>query len=92
MPQIASASKRMRSDAKKRLRNTAGASAILTIKKSFRQALQTDKTQAQKIGLDLISRVDKAASKGIIPKGRADRVKSRVHAELHRLGCAASSK
>ena len=85
MPQIASAAKRVRSNARKQVRNQTILSTIYTAKKSFRLALTTDKDKAQELGLVLISLVDKAASKGIIPKGRASRLKSRVGDHLSKL-------
>lgn len=90
MPQIASAAKRMRSNARKQVRNQTILSAIYTAKKSFRTALETDKAKAPEIGTNLISLVDRAASKGVIPKGRASRLKSRVGAHLSKLKTGSS--
>lgn len=90
MPQSPSADKRMRSNARKELRNQRVASAIHTAKKTFRATLATDKAKAQELGFNLISMIDKAASKGIIPKGRANRVKSRVNAHLGKLNVRSS--
>lgn len=83
MPHSPSALKRMRSNARKEFRNQGALSAIHTAKKTFRTT--TDKAQAEKLGFALISLVDRAASRGIIPKGRANRVKSRVNAHLGKL-------
>ena len=90
MPHMASAAKRVRSNARKQLRNQTILSAIYTARKSFRSALETDKAKAPELGLGLISLVDKAASKGVIPKGRASRLKSRVGAHLSKLKTGSS--
>ncbi len=88
MPQSPSAEKRMRSDARKEFRNQGVLSAIHTAKRNFRAA--TDKTKAKELGFALISLVDGAASKGVIPKGRANRLKSRVSIHINKLNVRSS--
>ena len=97
MPHYASAFKHMRSDAKKRERNQSALSEIKTIKKAFHSAL-TAKPDTQKnsaapskpsdieaLRTQLISKLDTAARKKIIPKGRANRLKSRIGLALHKI-------
>ncbi len=66
----------MRSDAKKRTRNQSVVSEIKSLSKKLQVASEPQK--AQEVAKDLISCYDQAVSKGIIPRGRADRRKSRI--------------
>ena len=77
MPNIQSAMKRMRSDAKKRARNQATISELKTLSKKL-TLTAGDPEKAKEVAAHLLSRYDKAVSRGIIPRGRADRRKSRV--------------
>ena len=77
MPNIKSAMKRMRSDAKKAARNQAALSELKTLSKRLTQAA-SEPAKAKEIAATLISRYDKAVSHGAIPRGRADRRKSRI--------------
>ena len=83
MPNIQSAMKRMRSDAKKRVRNQAAISELKTLSK--RLATFSDYSKAAEFAQEVISRYDHAVSRGIIPRGRADRKKSRVAGFLAKL-------
>lgn len=85
MPNIKSAMKRMRSDEKKRLRNQAVTSELKTLSQKL-LTLKSEPEKARELALRVISRFDRAVSKGIIPKGRADRKKSRVAKFLASLG------
>ncbi len=67
----------MRSDEKKRLRNQAATSELKTLSQKL-LTLKSEPEKARELALRVISRFDRAVSKGIIPKGRADRKKSRV--------------
>lgn len=69
--------KRMRSDEKKRLRNQAATSELKTLSQNL-LTLKSEPEKARELALRVISRFDRAVSKGIIPKGCADRKKSRV--------------
>ncbi len=84
MPNIRSAAKRMRSDAKKQARNLAAVSELKTLKKKL-LALSGEPAKAKEFAQTLISRLDRAVSRGIIPRGRANRNKSRVAAFLNKL-------
>jgi len=77
MPNIQSAMKRVRSDARKRLRNQTTVSELKTLDKKL-LTLANNPQEAQTFALRLISRYDRAASRGVIPRGRADRKKSRI--------------
>ena len=77
MPNIKSAIKRMRSDAKKRDRNQAAISEIHTLSRKLAQ-LSEEPAKAKELAGELVSCYDKAVGRGIIPRGRADRRKSRI--------------
>ena len=84
MPNIRSAKKRMRSDAKKHLKNLAAISELKTFDKKIRLLTQ-DPAQAEAMTKQAISGYDRAVSRGIIPRGRADRKKSRLMAFLAKI-------
>lgn len=84
MPNIKSAIKRMRSDAKKRSRNQATVVELKTLKQKLR-ASSSNSEQARELGRTLISKYDKAVSKGSIPRGKANRNKSRIQKFLAKL-------
>ncbi|MBI4358157.1 MAG: 30S ribosomal protein S20 [Candidatus Omnitrophica bacterium] len=78
MPNIKSAEKRMRSDAKKHLQNQATLSELHTLYRKLVDQVKEKSGQAQEQARTLISKLDKAVSRGIIPHGRADRKKARI--------------
>ena len=67
----------MRSDAKKEVRNLTVISELKTLSKKLNQAV-ADPKKASEVAATLISKYDKAVAKGVIPRGRADRRKSRI--------------
>ena len=77
MPNIRSAIKRMRSDAKKHSHNQAVLSELRTLDQKLRK-LAEEPAKAREVARLAVSRYDKAVSYGVIPKGRADRKKSRI--------------
>ena len=77
MPNIKSAIKRMRSDARKSERNQAALSELHTLDQKLKK-LSKDPAKAAEVAKVLVSRYDRAVSRGIIPRSRADRRKSRV--------------
>ena len=77
MPNIKSAIKRMRSDAKKHSRNLGVLSELRTLSKKL-TALAGEPAKAKEVAQSLISRYDKAVTRGVIPQGRANRRKSRI--------------
>jgi len=77
MPNIRSAAKRIRSDAKKRAKNMAVLSELKSLSKKLAQ-LAKDPEKAKVLASTLVSRYDHAVTKGVIPHGRANRRKSRI--------------
>ena len=71
----------MRSDAKKRSRNQSALSELKTLDDNLRR-LDKEPAKAKALAVTVISRYDRAVSKGIIPRGRANRKKSRIAAFL----------
>ena len=57
----------------------------LTLSKKFFVYLNENPEKAKEQGRLLSSRLDKAVTKGVIPKGRADRKKSRIAIHLKKL-------
>jgi len=84
MPNIRSAIKRMRSDAKKRTRNQVVLSELKTLSDKLIK-LQSEPDQARELAKRVISRYDRAVAKGVIPRRRADRKKSRIAKFLAKL-------
>ena len=84
MPNIKSAMKRIRSDKKKKERNQNMLSELKTMKKNLLK-FQSEPEKAKAHAAKMISRFDQAAGKGIIPKGRANRSKSRIQAFIAKL-------
>ncbi|NMB45221.1 MAG: 30S ribosomal protein S20 [Firmicutes bacterium] len=83
MANIASAKKRIRLTKKQTARNRTVRSAYRTAIKRFEQALAAnDIEQAQELLLVAISRIDWAASRGVIHKNEAARRKSRLTKRL----------
>ena len=84
MPNIKSAAKRMRSDAKKAANNKVVLSELKTLDAKLHKS-GVDAGKAKEIAAKLIMKLDKAVSRGIIPRGRADRKKSRIAAFVKKL-------
>ncbi len=71
--------KRMRQEAKRRLRNRAIKSRMRTyVKKALRAIEEGDREQAEMAVREAISAIDKAAQKGTIHRNQAARRKSRL--------------
>ncbi len=83
MPNIRSAAKRMRSDARKQERNQATLTELKSLSKKLLQT--TEAAQAAPLALEVISKYDRAVIRGVIPRGRANRKKSRVTKFLTKL-------
>jgi small subunit ribosomal protein S20 len=75
MPHHKSAAKRIRTSEKERLRNRAVKSTVKSALKKFDEAPVEQAAEALRLA---VSELDRAARKGVIPKGRADRKKSRL--------------
>ena len=76
MPHHKSAKKRVRTNEVRRLRNVEGKSQVRGAIKRVRVAASRDEAQAAL--RDAVSTLDRAAKKGILKSGTADRQKSRL--------------
>lgn len=83
MANHASAEKRNRQRITRTNRNRAAKSALRTTLKKARVAVEGNAAEATSAVVDAVSALDKLASKGIIPKRRASRVKGRLAAAAH---------
>ncbi len=95
MANHASAVKRNRQRLKKTSRNRAAKSTLRTELKKARAAVAAPGAAAAPTSAALVkeatSKLDRAASKGIIPAKRASRVKGRLAAALHKAAAAPAS-
>ena len=74
--------KRIRQNAEDRLRNRSAKSALRTTIKKFKSAVKSGDADAATTGYkDVQKQVDKTAAKGIIRKGTAARIKSRLNSQ-----------
>ena len=83
MPNIKSAIKRVKSDAKKNLRNRMVKSQVKTAVKRFTTALASEQGAQQEL-VNATSVMDKAVAKGIVHKNTANRKKARMAKALHK--------
>lgn len=86
MANTRSAEKRIRVNAKKRLRNRSILSAVRTAVKKFERSLAdgSDQQQVQTLFQEAIRRLDKAVSKGVLHRNTAARKKSRLYRRLQK--------
>lgn len=83
MPNTKSAERRMRNSARKQLRNRSAKSRLKSVEKRYAAALKSGKKdEAQTALRDALSTFDKAVKSGIIPRGAANRKKSRLQLRL----------
>ena len=81
-----SAKKHARADEKKRIRNRHRKATLRTVLKQTETVLsEGDVATAQELCRNIASLLDRAASKGVIKKGTANRQKSRLTRKLHAL-------
>ena len=81
-----SAKKHARADEAKRIRNRHRKATLRTVLKQTETALaEGNVDQAQEFCKTVVSLLDRAASKGVIKKGTANRQKSRLTRKLHTL-------
>lgn len=85
MPNIKSAMKRVKVNAKKNLRNRMIKSSMRTTIKKFDSALHNDVQQAPALLNNSFSALDKAAVKGVIHKNAANRKKARLARRLSKI-------
>ena len=79
MPNIKSAKKRMRSNAKKATVNAVITTSMRTAIKKFEKEVKAGNKETASNNLNIaIQRVDKAMSNGLIHKNKAARIKSRL--------------
>ena len=86
-----SAKKHARADDKKRIRNRHRKVTLRTVLKQTETALEAGNVEtAQELCQTMISLLDRAAGKGVIKKGTANRQKSRLTRKLHALTAEAA--
>ncbi|HCU81084.1 MAG: 30S ribosomal protein S20 [Chloroflexi bacterium] len=86
MANIRSAKKRIRSDARKTIRNRAKKSDLNTSIRNAREALLgNDFELAQEEVMSAVSKLDRAAEKGVIHRNNAARRKSRLMRNLAKI-------
>lgn len=79
MPNIKSAKKRMRSNAKKANVNTLVSSSMKTAIKKFEKEVKAGNKEAANNNLNIaLQRIDKAKTSGLVHKNKAARLKSRL--------------
>ena len=83
MPNTKSAERRMRNSARKQSRNRSVKSRLKSMEKRYDAALKAGKKDEATTALrEAISTFDKAVKGGVIPRGTADRKKSRLTVRL----------
>ena len=86
MPNIKSAFKAIRQDKKRRARNQKVATELKSLAKKFVMALAANKTdEAKKFGASLVSKLDKARSKGMLHRNTVSRKRARILSKLAKL-------
>lgn len=90
MPNTKSAERRARVSTRRQARNRAVKSRLHTLDRKYQTLVASDrKDEAGQALRTVASALDKAAKRGVIPKRRADRKKSRL---ARRLNAAAATK
>ncbi len=86
MPNIKSAKKRVKTDAKKRISNREDISSMRTaIKKTRNDIKNNDVKQAENNMKDAVKKIDKALKAGIIKKNKAARDKSKLMKAVNKI-------
>ena len=86
MPNTRSAEKRVRADAKRRLRNLEAKSKLKTLVRQFNHSIEEKKAdQAKKLYPQLSQLLDQSAKIGILHRNTASRKKSRLASRLAKL-------
>lgn len=92
MPNTKSAERRARVSTRRQARNKSVKTRLRTLEKNYRTLLESGKKdEAGQALRSAVSAIDKAARRGVIPKGRADRKKSRLSIGLNKAGTAAAT-
>ncbi|MCP3764292.1 30S ribosomal protein S20 [Domibacillus sp. A3M-37] len=82
MPNIKSAIKRTKTAQIRSARNTQAKSAMRSAVKKFETAAANNDENAKELLVQAVSKLDKAAAKGLIHKNAANRQKSRLMKQL----------
>lgn len=77
--------KRLRSNERKRERNMRVKSAMRTAIRNAEEAISADDSNAEELFRLAVKEIDKAASKGVIKRGKAGRKKSRLAKKLNKI-------
>ncbi|HOX09851.1 MAG TPA: 30S ribosomal protein S20 [Candidatus Omnitrophota bacterium] len=86
MPNLPNAAKRIRQDKKRRERNDKVESEIRNLAKKFMMALAAKKNdEAKKLGLSLVSKLDRARSRGIVHRNTVSRKKARILSKIAKI-------
>ena len=85
MANIHSAIKQIRKDARKRVQNQTALSELKTLGTKLLRTPKQESAQAKQLAQELVAKWDRAVSRGLVPRGRADRKKSRIAHFLTRL-------
>lgn len=85
MANVHSAIKQIRKDAKKRARNQTALSELRTLWRRLTTLPPAETNQAGPLSHQLVSKWDRAVSRGIVPKARANRKKARIAEYLKKL-------
>lgn len=85
MPNIKSAIKRVKTNDAAKAQNIQVKSAMRTAVKKIEAAIETNATEVQETFVKAASKLDKAASKGLIHKNAAARKKSRLAKKVNSL-------
>jgi len=93
MPNTASAKKRMRQDAVRRIRNRSTKSALRTQMRKVRAAIDAKKLdESESEFRSLVKKLDRAAGHNVIHANTAARTKARISHALKTLKASASAK
>lgn len=86
MPNTKSAARRARNSVRKNLQNRSRNSSLKTLERKYLELVDTGKKEdASKVLRTVSSSLDKAAKTGVIPRGNADRKKSRLTLRLNKM-------
>ena len=85
MANVHAAIKQIRKDSKKKIRNQDALSELKNLGAKLSQTSPQDAAKAKDLARELVSRWDRAVSRGIVPRGRADRKKARIAYFLNKL-------
>ncbi len=85
MANVHAAIKQIRKDAKKRDRNQSALSELKSLWRKFSTLPAGEVKQAPTVAQELVSKWDRAVSRGLVPRGRADRKKARIAYHLSKI-------